>query len=653
MLARADSSPPRDFSNSPGPSTILFPTQPPSLKRKQSAISGGSADAFSSSALEQPDVPTERTETLVLPARNDLSLRPRLTISRFPTFPSDSPADYHATDQLAMNRIGFRYTPAGVSPQGSALPCRTIESLPTSYRVSWEDRSPFIKVSADGLGLSGDKGFRSARCNAPIREGKWYMEVCIEHGGGARDNVDGNTRKEGSHVRLGWARREAPLNGPVGLDGYSYGIRDKTGEKTTLSRPRPYGRPFGSGDVVGMYISLPPRRQPYQKDPHDPAHIKRERIPIEFKGQEYFESLEYPQSKEMISLVDYSGKAANTASVPSAAASGKKSATVKNLPERGRGNKPVVEPTPMRSLPVLPSSYIAFFINGACQGIAFQDLYDYLPLQITPASRKGKDRRRNREGTREHKENPFDDGSLGYYPFISLFNGARVRMNPGPNFKFPPSPDIDAVLLGANNQKSKNDTWRPVCERYPEFMAEQWALDEEEEREAEVELVDKAATERADAQKQAQKERRRQQAEARRKAKKAETAGAIAAHKIGSASATPQRGSSVVSQKDESVRGSSVAVEERYSQPPLLAIPVHAQHGIVYGPSSHGFDHVNSPAPTMASSVDIQGVQSGYNSDNAETPAVDTPDASVGCQREYSQQPRQVQQWTEFDLREM
>lgn len=478
------------------------------------------------------------------------------------------------------------------------------------------------------------------------------MEIRVEHGGGARDNVDGNTRVEGCHVRLGWARREAPLNGPVGLDGYSYGIRDKTGEKTTLSRPRPYGRPFGSGDVIGMYISLPKRRQPSQKDPHDPAHIKRERIPIEFKAQEYFESLEYPQSKEMMSLVDYSGKAASAASVPSAAASGKKSATVKNLPDRGRVNKSTVEPAPMRSLPALPDSHIAFFINGECQGIAFQDLYDYLPLQITPASRKGKDRRRNREGAREHKENPFDDGSLGYYPFISLFNGARVRLNPGPNFEFPPPPDIQTVLSGANDQESTDSTWRPVCERYSEFMREQWALDEEEEREAQVELVEKIEAEKAEVQKQAQKEKRRQQAEARRKAKKAETANALAFQRTGSVSTTPQRGSSVVSQKEESIREPSVAAEERYGAPTSLAIPPHMQHGFAYGPGVHGYDHVHSPAPTVASSVDIHGIHSGYTSDNADTPGADTPDApSMGYQQEYLQQPRQLQPWTEFDLR--
>lgn len=548
-----------------------------------------------------------------------------------------------------MNRIGFRYTPAGVSPEGSVLPCRTIESLPTSYRVSWEDRSPFIKVTSDGLGLLGDKGFRSARCNAPIREGKWYMEIRVELGGGSRESIDGNITKEGSHVRLGWGRREAPLNGPVGLDGYSYGIRDKTGEKTTLSRPRPYGRSFGSGDVIGMYIALPPRRQPSPNDPHDPAHIKRERIPIEFKGQEYFESLEYPQSKEMISLVDYSGKAASAASVPSAAASGKKSATVKNLPDRGRGKKPATEPAPLRSLPTLPGSHIVFFINGECQGIAFQDLYDYLPLQTTHASRKGKDKRRNREGTREHKENPFDDGSLGYYPFISLFNQARIRMNPGPNFDYPPPPDIEALLTGGDTANTGKTTWRPMCERYPEYMAEQWAVDAEEEREAQAEAEGREAAEKIEAQKRAQKEKRRLQAEARRKAKKAQAANEAmesSAQRAGSARPTPQREESVGFQ-----RGSSVATEERYGHPTSLAIPVSAQHG-VYGAGTRGFEHSYSPAPTMASSVDMQGAPSGYNSDSGETPGTGTPDAPMPYQPE-NPQPSRLQPWTEFDLRAM
>ena len=142
----------------------------------------------------------------------------------------------------------------------------------------------------------------------------------------------------------------------------------------------------------------------------------------------------------------------------------------------------------MRPVPTLgPESYIAFFINGECQGIAFQDLYDFLPLR-TPPSKAEQKKRPNREGIREHKENPFDDGTLGYYPFISLFNGAQVRINPGPDFDHPPPPDIDAVVANPTAdikpQPDSERTWRPVCERYREFMEEQWALDEQEEKEA-------------------------------------------------------------------------------------------------------------------------------------------------------------------------
>ncbi|KAI0713447.1 hypothetical protein C8Q76DRAFT_675535 [Earliella scabrosa] len=482
-VASREPSPPA--AATPPPGSAHHPHHPlhNSRKRKHAAIAHAAA---SSPAPSDPGA-TPAPENLVLSARHaDLALRPRLTISRHPGFVPIAPGSpFHTTEPLCFNRLNFRYTPAGVSPLELTLPFRTIESNPPNFRVSWEDRSPFIRVTQDGLGLQGEKGFRSARCNAPMREGRWYMEVKIERGAG--DMPPGLKRKEGSHVRLGWARREAPLGAPAGYDGYSYAMRDKTGEKVHMSRPRPYGRPFRSGDVVGMYVCLPPRRKPDRRDPYDPAHIKRERIAIEFKGQEYFESLEYPQSKEMIALMDAHdrAKATDAKSLPS---STKKSATVKNLPSTGRGKGGVPETTPMRPVPTLgPESYIAFFINGECQGIAFQDLYDFLPLR-TPPSKAEQKKRPNREGIREHKENPFDDGTLGYYPFISLFNGAQVRINPGPDFDHPPPPDIDAVVANPTAdikpQPDSERTWRPVCERYREFMEEQWALDEQEEKEA-------------------------------------------------------------------------------------------------------------------------------------------------------------------------
>ncbi|KAG6330279.1 hypothetical protein ID866_8812 [Astraeus odoratus] len=557
----------------------------PSKKRK------AAANTTATVAPEPSPAPSDSTNpaaNVTLPARLDFFSRPRLTISRFPTFQDTPNVTYHSTEGIAMNRLGFRYTPAGVAAPGSALPCRTIESAPPKFRVSWEDRSGFVKVTPDGLGLLGERGFRSARCNAPIREGAWYMEVRIECGGGDRppDAPDTNMR-EGSHVRLGWARREAPLNGPAGLDGYSYGYRDKTGDKIHLSRPRPYGRAFRTGDVIGMYIYLPPRRKPDPANPHDPAHLKRERIAIEFKGQEYFESLEYAQSKEMIALTQFSNKASDTASLPSAPLA-KKSANAKNLPER---KGPGAEAPALRPLPQLHGSHIAFFVNGECQNVAFSDLYDYLPLSTTPASRKNdkeNSRKRAREGApREHKENPYDDGTLGYYPFISLYNFARVSINPGPDFDFPPPPDIEALLCGGDEdiKPSCERTWRPICERYPEFMQEQWDLDAREEEEAEVELASRMEREKAEAAKQAQKERRKKQMEARKRTKEAEL------RRTNSRAASTPRASAErepITDAGESYR------------------PVISSHlaAAMYLPEDVEMAH--SPAPTAASSVDYR-----------------------------------------------
>lgn len=500
MLSREASSPPdNSTASTPVPGLAYNNTPPPpNRKRKHAAISGATTVTASSPApSESGFAGAQATEDSGVVAANvhASASRPRLTVSRGPVFvPVHENSTFYSTDQIAINRQGFRYVPAGLAEPGSKIPYRTIESRPPGYvRVSWEDRSPFVKVTTDGLGLCGEKGYRSARLNVPVREGNWYMEIKIERGGGSR--MPDDPAKEGAHVRLGWGRREAMLNCPVGLDGYSYGYLDKNGHKITLSRPRPYGKPFSSGDVVGMYISLPPKRKPKPNDPYDPAHVRRERIAIDFKGQEYFESVEYPQSKEMIALMDsVANKSKDTASVPS---STKKSATVKNLPERGRGSKPVPEPAPLQPLPVLRGSHIAFFVNGTPQGIAFQDLYDYLQLRIVPSARKDRSRRRAREGLVEHTENPFDDGWLGYYPFISLFNGAQVHVNAGPDFAFSPPADIEGALAGdPDSADTKTRTWRPLCERYSEFMEELWALDNKEEAEVEMKALQQEKKER-------------------------------------------------------------------------------------------------------------------------------------------------------------
>ncbi|KAF9069817.1 hypothetical protein BDP27DRAFT_1420499 [Rhodocollybia butyracea] len=478
------SSPPPEQHPSPQPTTAPAVGK----KRKRGAQQPQHA---SSPAPSDPGTPE------VLSSKSDLFTRPQLNVSRGPVFtPVADGSSYFKTELIGVNRVGFRYVPAGIKPPGSVIQFRTIESNPCSYRVSWEDRSPFIHVSKDGLGLLGTKGHRSARGNAPVREGKWYMEVKILRGGG-----DASTEgmREGCHVRLGWGRREAPLNGPVGLDGYSYGVRDKTGEKVTLSRPRPYARPFRSSDVIGMYISLPPKRAANPKDPSDPAHLNRERIAIDFKGQEMFEMQEYPQAKEMTALMDYSGKSSHASSLPSTST---KKFSGGKLPNRSNASTSTVQ---NKNADLPSNTYITWF-----------------PSRLRQNGKKATEKKKYREGLKEsHKDNPFDDGTLGYYPFISLFNDASVQLNPGPDFEFPPPPDIDAILDDPNVIKADGQerTWRPMCERYLEFMAEQWEFDEREEQEAQSVMSELAAQEKAAAQKKAQRERKKRETEAKKRAK--------------------------------------------------------------------------------------------------------------------------------------
>jgi hypothetical protein len=62
-----------------------------------------------------------------------------------------------------------------------------------------------------------------------------------------------------------------------------------------------------------------------------------------------------------------------------------------------------------------------------------------------------------------------------------------VRANVGPAFDFDPGDDIDRILGLTPEVKVEGEPsasgrkWRPLCERYKEFMEEQWELDALEE----------------------------------------------------------------------------------------------------------------------------------------------------------------------------
>lgn len=375
-----------------------------------------------------------------------VSLAPQLVPTPFvPPVPG-----FYLTRGHPINKPNFRYVPCGPAPSSSpTYPLyRVIASPPVgSVRFSWEDRSQYIGITEDALCITADKGYRSARANVPLREGSWFFEVIVERGGGELGTWKGG----GSHVRVGVGRRESPLTAPVGFDGYSYGIRDQTGEAVTLSQPRSYGKAFGTGDIIGVLVTLPERRKADEEDEGDPAHLRRKRVPIRYKGQLYFESLEYKQSTEMNEVQE---AMANVGQVKKVAPK------VKAAAPGTRAFVPVVLPT--RPLDTLEGSSIEFFKNGESLGVAFEDLYDFLPLRPHPRPAKA---RPPAPGSDAARECHHDDGTLGYYPFVSCYGGGIARLNPGPQFAHPPSAS----------------TARPLFERYDEYVAETLALDERDE----------------------------------------------------------------------------------------------------------------------------------------------------------------------------
>ena len=167
--------------------------------------------------------------------------------------------------------------------------------------------------------------------------------------------------------------------------------------------------------------------------------VIRDRIPVPYKGNLYFEQLEYQATKAMEQYGD-----------------------------RGPFNKVKVNPNhPEPPLRTLPHSSIRVYKNGKLAGIAFENLLSFLPLASQPASGTGA-----RIG--------FDDGMLGYFPAIAAFSGGIAEVNFGPDFWCAP------WELDSNDKNmSHNDPYtvsaskeiRPLGDRYAEQIAEDILFD--------------------------------------------------------------------------------------------------------------------------------------------------------------------------------
>ncbi|KAI1807589.1 hypothetical protein F4811DRAFT_505193 [Daldinia bambusicola] len=397
--------------------------------------------------------------------------------------PDGSTIQFYETSEHVFNKKSFHYLHCIADPAfPSSFYYRQTEPEPYGAHISFEDAAAHMYMDQLGRHITTDKGFRTARANVAVRQGRWYWECKITRGT-IKSSADGTVESHG-HVRMGFARREASLDAPVGFDAYSYGIRDVQGQKVHMSRPKdffPPGEEIREGDVIGLEIQLPSEhlhRKVVQGqynpavdllDEEDPimeaANIVRDRIPIRFKQHIYLEKIDYHTTKELEDLMN-----------PSPAG-----------PSGTIGSRPPDRPNPNHPVPALrtlPKSCIRIYKNGVLMGEPFTDLLAFLPPASKPQAQVGA-----REG--------MDDGMAGYYPAVSVFRGGAAEVNFGPEFWYPPPEyhqgsdsdgdgdvdmvDADTVTVAVPSapwsSKGSLDKLRPVAERYDEQIVEDVVAD--------------------------------------------------------------------------------------------------------------------------------------------------------------------------------
>lgn len=411
-----------------------------------------------------------------------------------PIYTPDGQKELKRTVDHAWNKKGYRYTHCVADPHFRHKQFfRQSEVRPYGPRMSYEDTDKWFHFDESGTIITNEKGWRMGRGNVVAREGRMYYEVKILKG------IAPGQEKEttpGPHIRMGWARREAPLDAPVGFDGYSYGITDTRSEvmhrsratkiykplpksaKSKAMKPRPpHGKPMPveyvpdqeihEGDVIGLEIQLPslslhrkvvdgiynpavdlgdgfdskanPQDYWNQEKPFD---IIRDRIPVPYKGNTYFEQLDFTATKAVEAYHD-------------------------------RGPVPKVTPSPNHeevSVRSLPHSCIKVYKNGKEVGLAFESLLAFLPPASQPSV----------EAIKSGARVGYDDGMSGYFPAVSAFNGGIAQVNFGPDFWYPPEElqvqrEKNAQTAGngfTDPQVPVGRKLRPIGDRFKEQIAE-------------------------------------------------------------------------------------------------------------------------------------------------------------------------------------
>lgn len=431
---------------------------------------------------------------------------------------------FYQVEDLPVNRRGFKYKLCRPLPVFTSNFYATTDLPPYDACINLFDRSTGILFSKDCKTITTLEGWRSARANVCIREGKYYFEFKIVKAndynddgndrnnaassgngagagsagaGGAGAGNSGNDKKD-SHVRIGIARKEAALEAPVGYDGYGYGLRDIDGQLMFTSRRKKqcvYEDGFKTGDVIGLLVELPSLKE--QKEQLNRyVEEKKLEIPVEHKskkrktknkkstavgnaggagGVRDIEQLEQGVEAN-IKFNEFNNIVRDQIPTKSKGVlyydqfEYTKTKTMDHLlnPVTVFGEKAIIEmDDKTKNIPIIANAQIRVFKNGIEQG-TIDDLYSFLPTNIEDVDEM------NLEANVKQLANPnyknTDDNTLGYYPMISVFNNGVASLNAGPDFEFPPN--------------IQNGTYKPLSDRYEEQVIEEWYWDVLDEVEA-------------------------------------------------------------------------------------------------------------------------------------------------------------------------
>ncbi|KAF7509210.1 hypothetical protein GJ744_008270 [Endocarpon pusillum] len=326
----------------------------------------------------------------------------------------------------------------------------------------------------DMLALNGESGHFTTKANVFAREGTLYYETKIistapikelstEPLAVTQNRTKTMTDTGRGSLTIGFARREHHYGQSLGSNRYSYGVRTAAAasrygngsfqSQYWMVQPKNPGH-LKDGDVVGLMITLPPldihqkvakgtfdhatdapqlkvgpkqfkkasksaskgkgkkkavqvaEEETTKPDPTTPANLDiiRDRYPVYYKGNIYHESSEYSPN-----IYDMSAVPIETS----------KKATIN--PETAKPWDMTNDIHPNCEVPyfrTLPGSKIEMWLNGEYQGVVFEHLLAFLP----PCSYI------DVSGAKKQIKEPYDDGTLGYYPAISTYQGGACAV---------------------------------------------------------------------------------------------------------------------------------------------------------------------------------------------------------------------------------